>query len=186
MWKRRLAIFVTLVVILVGQSCTTYRSTVKDIYMPSKYELEMAALADTLSDVLNMSLTHNQDDLGLYSFVADWIGTPYRFGQNSKKGTDCSGFAYALYLDVYNTNITRSSSADLMSKSKRVGKQDLQEGDLVFFNINNRRGGRASHVGVYLKEDKFAHATTRRGVIISSLNEPYYSRTYIGAGRVNK
>ena len=56
--------------------------------------------------------------------------------------------------------------------------------DLVFFNINNRRGGRASHVGVYLKNDLFVHATTKQGVIISSLNEPYYRRTYIGGGRV--
>lgn len=186
MWKRRFAIFFIFFVLLVSQSCTTYRDTVKNIYIPNEYELTMAALADTLSEVLDIPLKHDQNDLGLYAFVADWIGTPYRFGQNSKKGTDCSGFAYALYLDVYNTNISRSSSADLMSKSQRIGKKDLKEGDLVFFNINNRRGGRASHVGVYLKDDKFAHASTRRGVIISSLNEPYYSRTYIGAGRINK
>lgn len=147
---------------------------------------EMARLSEQLSDKLRMDITYPDNDLGLYAFVADWLHTRYRFGGTSRKGTDCSGFVYRLYQAVYDTNIGRQSSADLMSKTARVAKSDLQEGDLVFFNIRNRRGGRASHVGVYLEDGKFAHATTRNGVIISRLSEPYYKRTYLGAGRVKK
>lgn len=141
-------------------------------------------MAEKLSIDLKMDIQLPEDNLDLYSFIDSWLGTRYRFGGTSKKGTDCSGFVYRLFQEVYKTDVGRQSSADLMSKTKRVKKNDLREGDMVFFNINNRRGGRASHVGVYLKDNKFIHATTRRGVIISDLNEPYYKRTYLGAGRV--
>ena len=83
------------------------------------------------------------------------------------------------YKAVYNKDLGRHSSATLMANSRRVDKRHLNEGDMVFFNINNRCCGIASHVGVYLKDDLFLHATTKQGVIISSLNEPYYRRTYI-------
>lgn len=147
---------------------------------------EMVALSESISSKLGMELSYPENDLGLYAFVADWLRTPYRFGGMSRRGTDCSGFVYRLYETVYETNIGRQSSADLMSQTERVSRNDLREGDLVFFNIRNRRGGRASHVGVYLEDGKFAHASTRSGVIISRLSEPYYRRTYLGAGRVKK
>lgn len=186
MYYRRFWFIIVLIILVSFTSCTTSRYSSSQVYLPSNKEVSMADLASALSKELDINIHEVEDDLGLYAFVADWIGTPYRFGNNSKKGTDCSGFAYLLYLDVYDINISRSSSSSLMGKSQRVSRNNLQEGDLVFFNINNRRGGRASHVGVYLKDDKFAHASTRQGVIISSLNEPYYKRTYIGAGRINK
>lgn len=185
MWLRRIGIIFALIIIVAGSSCSSSRQSVRRVFLPSHQEITLSDLAEALSSTLKMNILEDQDDLGLYAFVADWIGTPYRYGSHSKKGTDCSGFAYLLYLDVYEKNIGRSSSHSLMSQSKRVSKNDLKEGDLVFFNINNRRGGRASHVGVYLKDNKFVHASTRQGVIISSLNESYYSRTFIGGGRIN-
>lgn len=173
-------------------SCRTIRQPVKRVVFPGEVitnngpviNVEEIKLAEKLSIDLSMNIELPEDNLSLYSFIDDWIGTRYRFGGTTKKGTDCSGFVYRLYQEVYKMDVGRQSSADLMSKTKRINKSNLREGDMVFFNINNRRGGRASHVGVYLKDNKFIHATTRRGVIISDLNEPYYKRTYLGAGRV--
>lgn len=169
-------------------SCSVTRTPVHRIYFPETVDegrsVALDRLADDLTQKLLIPLDATQDNLGLYAFVADWIGTPYRFGGSTDRGTDCSGFVHSLMGEVYKLSVPRSSSASLMATTKRVDKKNLKEGDLVFFNINNRRGGRASHVGIYLKGDKFVHATTQNGVIISSLNEPYYRRTYIGAGRL--
>lgn len=174
-------------------SCSVTKRPISSLYFAEQASAstetatpEMRQLSERVSSKLKMDVSYPENDLGLYSFVADWLHTPYRFGGTSRRGTDCSGFVYRLYQTVYDTNIGRQSSADLMSKTQRVAKKDLQEGDLVFFNIRNRRGGRASHVGVYLEDGKFAHASTRHGVIISRLSEPYYTRSYLGAGRVNK
>lgn len=188
------------VLLMALSSCTVTRRSISTIYFPDNSQEkevassatsssngtvtpEMTKLASHLSKSLPFTVDAD-DDIELYTFVADWLGTPYRFGSMSKRGTDCSGFVYNLYQDVYEGGFKRSSAADIMKGTKRVKKGDLQEGDLVFFNIRNRRGGRASHVGVYLKDGRFVHASTRYGVIISSLSEPYYRRTYLGAGRV--
>lgn len=73
------------------------------------------------------------------------------------------------------------NSADLFTQVKRLGLKDLREGDLVFFRIHHRR---ISHVGIYLENDKFVHASTSAGVMISDLNEPYWKRYFAGAGRL--
>lgn len=184
----RLYLIPLAITFLCTTSCSVTKRSVGTLYFAEQAAApspEMAALGEKLSDRLRVEVSYPEDDLALYSFVADWLGTPYRYGGTSQQGTDCSGFAYRLYQYVYGTDIGRQSSADLMDQTKRVAKGNLREGDLVFFSIRNRRGGRASHVGVYLKDGYFAHATTQQGVIISSLSEPYYSRTYIGAGRVS-
>lgn len=180
------------ILLMVLSSCSVTRQSVSAIYFPetetaisTEESPELSKLADKLSSRLPFDIDSKEDNLGLYAFVADWLGTPYRFGSMSKRGTDCSGFVYNLYQKVYEGGFSRSSAADIMGETKRVNKKELREGDLVFFNIRNRRGGRASHVGVYLKDGRFVHASTRYGVIISRLSEPYYKRTYLGAGRVN-
>ena len=180
-------LFVTLTM-MGGTSCRVNRIPTRHVFFPPKIEVvedNMDLLAKALSKEIGMQVT-KEDNLGLYSFIADWKDVPYRFGSNSMKGTDCSGFVYRLYDYVYETDIGRSSSADIMNKCKRIPKKELKEGDLVFFNINNRRGGRASHVGVYLRDNLFVHAATKTGVTISSMLEPYYKRHYLGAGRINK
>lgn len=189
---RRIWLVVLLILTMGSTSCRTIKQPARRVLIPGEVitnespiiNVEEIQLAKKLSAVLRIEIDLPEDNLFLYSFVDDWIGTRYRFGGTTKKGTDCSGFVYRLFQEVYNTNVGRQSSADLMDKTKRVTKNNLREGDMVFFNISNRRGGRASHVGVYLKDNKFIHATTRSGVIISDLNEPYYKRTYLGAGRV--
>ena len=121
-------------------------------------------------------------NMKLYNEVFGWFGVPYRYGGKSKAGTDCSGFASQIYKIVYNLNIG-GSAGDIYRKLKTVVKSNLKEGDLVFFKINHNR---ISHVGVYLSNNKFIHATSYgKSVTISDLNEPYYKRYYFSAARFN-
>lgn len=109
----------------------------------------------------------------------DWRATPYRYGGRTRNGIDCSGFMNVLLGQVYGLQI-EGGSASIYTKVQRIPKEELREGDLVFFNI---RKGRISHVGLYLSNDKFIHATVRGGVMLSDLNEAYYKRYFAGAGR---
>lgn len=117
----------------------------------------------------------------LMAFVADWKGTPYRYGGLSRSGIDCSGFTSTLYKDVYQTTIPRTS-LDQFQVGTPVSPSDLQPGDLVFFQLKQTRT--VSHVGVFLGNGDFAHASLSAGVTIDKLTDPYYADTYKGARRV--
>lgn len=119
-------------------------------------------------------------NIKLYKFIYEWIGTPYRFGGNTRKGIDCSAFTKAIYDKVFNTTILRNSR-DIFSMVNPLPKDELKEGDLVFFKIKSRS---ITHIGIYLGDDRFAHASSSRGVVISNLNEPYYSRYFYKGGRI--
>jgi lipoprotein Spr len=119
-------------------------------------------------------------NLVLYRFVDEWYGVPYQYGGKTKAGVDCSGFSAALYQAVYKKTIS-GSAATLWSKCENVNEKNLQEGDLVFFKIG---GDKVSHVGVYLQNRRFVHASTKRGVVISSLDEAYYTKYFFKGGRV--
>jgi len=133
---------------------------------------------DYLSQIMGVALSATSN-MKLFHFVYDWIGTPYRFGGSSRKGIDCSAFTKELYSQVFNMDIQRSSR-DIFSMVSPVRKDDLQEGDLVFFKIHSRR---ISHVGIYLGNNRFAHASSR-GVAISSLDDSYYKRYFYRGGRM--
>ena len=123
-----------------------------------------------------------EDNHKLYMESADWIGVPYRGGGDSKRGTDCSGLTYQVYRKVYRTQLPRNTE-DLKKKSYNVSKRNLREGDLVFFTSRNS-GKKVAHVGIYLKNGKFIHASTSKGVIVSNLNEDYYTKHWISGGRI--
>jgi lipoprotein Spr len=125
-----------------------------------------------------------RDNLRLYTLASQWIGTPYRFGGISKRGVDCSGFAIILYREVYGSRLAASSADILKYNCKKIKRPALREGDLVFFRTDRGNRKTPNHVGIYLKNDKFVHASTSRGVIVSSLSEPYYLRSWITGGRV--
>jgi cell wall-associated NlpC family hydrolase len=115
----------------------------------------------------------------LFGFIDEWYGTPYRYGGSSRDGVDCSAFTSFLMSAVYGLSIPRTSG-DQFSVCKKINKGELEEGDLVFFKTRSR----ITHVGVYVGNNKFAHASTSAGVIISDLDELYFSRRYAGSGRV--
>lgn len=123
-----------------------------------------------------------EDNHKLYLEAAEWIGVPYRMGGESKRGTDCSGLTGQIYKKVYHTRLSRSTDGQ-KKESNKVAKRNLREGDLVFFS-SSRSGRKVAHVGIYLKNDKFIHASTSQGVIVSRLSEPYYTKHWISGGRV--
>ena len=123
------------------------------------------------------------DNHKLYIEASNWIGTPYRYGGKTKKGVDCSGLTSSIYRTVYRKKLSRSAEEQRDNDCKRVLKKNLREGDLVFFH-NGSKKKRASHVGIYLKNDRFIHASSSVGVVVSSLNERYYSKHWLQGGRV--
>lgn len=115
----------------------------------------------------------------LLVFTLDWRGTPYCYGGSSKKGTDCSGFTSNVYKEIYKKEIPRVSR-EIYANSMPIRKHALYEGDLVFFATSG--GTKITHVGIYLWEGYFAHASASKGVMISSLRQGYYQRTFVSGG----
>ncbi len=112
----------------------------------------------------------------LYGSIEDWLGTPYRYSGTTRKGVDCSAFVRAVYQETFEHSFHGNSLAYYRA-STPVKKEHLEEGDLVFFRIN--RNKTISHVGVFLGNDKFAHASRSRGVVISDLKSPYYRKHFV-------
>ena len=115
----------------------------------------------------------------LYKNLYDWLGTPHR--RRSKNGIDCSRLVIAVMQDVFGISLT-GSSRDMARMVEPLEKDQLLEGDLVFFNTLSRPG--IDHVGIYVGNDRFIHSSSSRGVIVSNINSPYFRRTFVSAGRL--
>jgi lipoprotein Spr len=124
-----------------------------------------------------------QDDrmglnLELFDFYSEWEGVEYKFGGNSKDGIDCSAFIQKAFSEKFDLSIPRTT--DMQSKvGKEIGKSELRSGDLVFF-----RTGDTNHVGIYLEDGMFIHASTSNGVTISELDNVYFKENYWKAQRI--
>ncbi len=125
-----------------------------------------------------------RDNFGLYKEAASWLNVPYVEASCSKNGIDCSCLVCNIYKTVYDKTIERNSLSILINNCRRIKKQQLKEGDLVFFCTSNKSKASVNHVGIYLKHNKFLHASVSRGVIVSDLNENYYMKSWICGGRV--
>ena len=128
---------------------------------------------------VNDSMLHVPE---LYTVIHEWIGTPYRYGRSDKKGTDCSGLVRNIFLPLCGEELPRSASGiSKIIEPKPIA--ELKEGDLVFFNY---RGRINSHVGVYLKNGWFVHASTVRGVTLNNLYTPYYTHRFSKGGSLKR
>lgn len=138
----------------------------------AKYAAFMKVSSDSLSNVV------------LYAFIDKWLKTPYKYGGIDEKGIDCSAFIQRLLGDVYNIQVPRTSAQQFFTKNVEAfhDKTYFSEGDLVFFCTIP--GNPISHVGIYLKNRYFINASTSSGVSLANLDDPYWKKRFVAAGRV--
>src|SRR6478672_17512 len=117
-------------------------------------------------------------DLNVFKVLDEWMGTRYRLGGSTKDGIDCSAFMQVLFSTVYGTSLPRTAR-EQYSMSRHISRTELKQGDLIFFNTV----GGVSHVGMYLQNNKFVHASSS-GVTISDIFDEYWVKRFIGVGRV--
>ncbi len=156
----------------------TNPSAVEKVRVP---EVESASAVQFKYAVLMNTEVEALPSTTLLASVDDWYGVRYRMGGTTKRGVDCSGFSSAVYLAAYGYVLPRVSR-EQYRVSRKISTTELKEGDLVFFNT---RGRGVSHVGVYLGNNKFVHASVSQGVVVSDLFETYYLQRFVGAGRID-
>jgi lipoprotein Spr len=142
-------------------------------YLQLKYSVIIGVSVDRLNNI------------GLLDEIDKWWGTKYCLGGSTENCLDCSAFTQILFRDVYNTSLPRTAQ-EQYNASQNIEDKELQEGDLVFFHTTGKRNKSITHVGVYLQNNKFVHAATSGGVMISDLNEKYWQPKFRGGGRLNK
>lgn len=132
-------------------------------------------------NTLYTNTTYNNINISqaLIEHFQEWKGTPYKYGGNSKSGVDCSFFVQNALKDSLNVTIPRTTKYQAKT-GFTINKSSLKTGDLVFFLTGRQK----RHVGIYLKNGHFMHASTSKGVIISRLNNPYWNRHYWKSVRI--
>tara|TARA_R110002072_G_scaffold70522_16_gene170222 strand:- start:363 stop:932 length:570 start_codon:yes stop_codon:yes gene_type:complete len=117
----------------------------------------------------------------LYAFIEKWKGVPHRMGGMSTRGVDCSGLVIQIYKEVYQMDFKNRRARDIYTETIAIAKEDLKEGDLVFFKIRSKN---IDHIGLYLSDGKFVHASSSKGVMISNLEENYFKKHFFSGGRI--
>ena len=143
----------------------------KSNWLQLKYSIQMDIAVEEIQNI------------PLLQKIDEWWGTPYVLGGSSKRGVDCSYFTLDVMNAIYKTNLKRTA-AEQYTQSEKIDWSDLKEGDLIFFKTDGSRS--ISHVGIYMTNNKFAHASTSQGVTISDLSEPFYQRTLFSMGRIDE
>ncbi|MCS3902737.1 cell wall-associated NlpC family hydrolase [Methylohalomonas lacus] len=162
----RNGVVLCLVMFLAACGSTPTRNTPNIAATPSRSEPAKPASAD------------ESIKSALYAQYQEWRGTPYRYGGLSKRGIDCSGFVYTTFRKRFDQQLPRTTAGQV-----RVGyavpRHAVTAGDLVFF----RTGAKGRHVGIYIEDGKFLHASTSAGVMLSNLEDQYWSAHYWKAQR---
>ena len=151
-----------LVLLITFASCASRRP-------PVKTTAPAAKMADAMANLKSKEL---------YKFITDWTGVKYKLGGLDKSGIDCSGFALLLERDIYGQKLPRRSK-DQAETIKEKKQDQLKEGDLIFFSFSGRE---VDHVGIYLNNNYFVHASTTRGVVVDDLTLPAYQRVMVKTG----
>lgn len=138
------------------------------------------ANATTVKTAAAPKVAHEQPKTSFENYARQWLGAKYVYGAAEKTRTDCSGYVMQVYKGYW--GIALNHNASNMYKDSRgssVSRGSLKEGDLVFFGSF----WKIDHVGIYLSGERFIHASTSKGVIISSMNDKYWSPKYQGGRR---
>lgn len=163
-----------------GSSTGDRRQAASESRALASFNIEKANMLQLKYAVITDALVEKLTNIPLLEVIDKWWGTKYCMGGSTDNCLDCSAFTQILMRDVYQLSLPRTSQ-EQFNITEKVELEDLREGDLVFFNTAGRE---ISHVGVYLLNNKFAHASTSGGVMISDLNEKYWQPKFRGAGRV--
>ncbi|MDC1068820.1 NlpC/P60 family protein [Candidatus Kapabacteria bacterium] len=139
--------------------------------------LWLAFVAEDEEDTFTENGIHKEE---LMDFVMDWLGTPYRFGGDSKRSIDCSAFTRRAFRTALDVELPRTAVYQYQF-GQEISKDELELGDMIFFKT--RRYAAITHVGIYLGDNLFAHASSSHGVTVSKL-AGYYERKYKGARRL--
>jgi cell wall-associated NlpC family hydrolase len=142
----------------------------------------LEALSSSIAGFISSSeFTGNIDKDEVMFKIIEYINTPYLWGGTSKRGIDCSAFVQTVMYQALGVTLPRTS-LEQSSVGEPVEKADLKFGDLVFFDT--MRKGRVTHVGMYLGNGYFAQSGSKTGVAVASLDDEFYTRTYLKARRV--
>jgi cell wall-associated NlpC family hydrolase len=168
---------------VISKQKTTSTATTKknnESSRKSGNNIERASILQLKYAVIIDVAVENLTNIPLLELIDKWWGTRYCMGGSTENCIDCSAFTQIILRDIYSFTLPRTSQ-EQYNTAKRVEYEDLQEGDLVFFSA----GGKSiTHVGVYLQNNKFVHASTSGGVTITDLSDKYWNPKFRGGGRV--
>ena len=173
--KKRIIYVLLFLGVLIISSCSTLKNN--SSHTANKGDKKRAQYAEKLG--FDLAKGFNGD---LIQEVISWLGTPYVYGGESKSGTDCSGFVQQVYKVVYGISTARSANG-IYEECTKVKKNQLKQGELVFFKINTTKVG---HVGIFLQDTYFIHASSSKGVMVSSLDLDYWTKYFISGGKLNE
>jgi lipoprotein Spr len=149
-------------------------TNLSDVEKANWLQLKYSILMDVPVEAIN--------NVPLLKKIDEWIGTPYYYGGSTKSGVDCSYFALDVMKGTFDIKLNRTAAEQYL-QSKRINWDELKEGDLIFFKTEGPN--KISHVGIYLANNKFAHASTSQGVTIGDLTDPYWQRRLYSLGRTS-
>ena len=162
----RIAVPAIFIILFLLSGCA---QKVKVVYVPTDKRMPRVAKSGANKETITLLKRHYEK----------WRGTPYVDGGMSASGMDCSGFTVLAYRDLFGLNLPRTAG-EQAGFGQEVARDDLEPGDLIFFQT----GMLKRHVGIYLADDQFIHASLSRGVTISSLDDGYWQKKYWQARRL--
>ncbi len=157
-----------LTIFLFASHCTTHKS----LDTTDSPEIEPS------KEVKDYSDSHDIEKLVRGEYIR-WKGTRHRMGGTGRGGMDCSGFVRAVYKNVFNIELPRTTKGQV-KQGRPIGRGELQAGDLVFFKPPTY----PRHVGIFLNGNQFVHASKSKGVIISQIDGYYWRKYYWTARRI--
>lgn len=157
---------ISLVFILGISGCSSSSLTSQNITEPISYSAQ--------------SVLNREENKAYKTEFEKWVGTPYKFGGNTKQGIDCSAFVQSVILSAQQKSLPRTTDKQSQSGIK-IDYNNAKSGDLVFFKTNSKD----KHVGIFIGNNQFMHASTSKGVIISRLDNPYWASVFWQVRRIN-
>lgn len=157
----------------------------EDDDMPDDQGIDITEVIKNLSTQnVNSNPVENQNNFKeqVLMEIIKYLDTPYKYGGNSINGIDCSAFTKTIYSNVLSIDLLRSARDQYTQGIEISNRDELRFGDLVFFDT--RRRVKPGHVGIYIGDNLFAHSSSKNGVIVSSLDQDYYSRKFMGGRRI--